>query len=293
MIILIKIINIINTYCNMNDTNIIGNKYKLIKQIGSGSFGSIFEGINIRTSEKVAIKIELISDDLKLLQHESNIYRILASVEGIPKIKWYGKDETKYYMVIDLFGKSLQDFLDRSKKMSLKLVLQIGVNILTILMKIHDNGFIHRDIKPENFLLTLNKPIKVVLIDFGLCKPYLLNNKHIEFKYKNKFLGTLNFASINTHNLYEQSRRDDLESLAYMLIYFYFGKLDWINDEYQDTFELENNYVRSMKKLLNNDNNTPKVLLDFYKNTTNLEFEEKPKYEKYIDSFRQELDNLQ
>jgi serine/threonine protein kinase len=273
--------------------NIIGNKYKLIKQIGSGSFGSIFEGINIRTSEKVAIKIELISDDLKLLQHESNIYRILASVEGIPKIKWYGKDETKYYMVIDLFGKSLQDFLDRSKKMSLKLVLQIGVNILTILMKIHDNGFIHRDIKPENFLLTLNKPIKVVLIDFGLCKPYLLNNKHIEFKYKNKFLGTLNFASINTHNLYEQSRRDDLESLAYMLIYFYFGKLDWINDEYQDTFELENNYVRSMKKLLNNDNNMPKVLLDFYKNTTNLEFEEKPKYEKYIDSFRQELDNLQ
>jgi len=273
--------------------NIIGNKYKLIKQIGSGSFGSIFEGINIRTSEKVAIKIELISDDLKLLQHESNIYRILASVEGIPKIKWYGKDETKYYMVIDLFGKSLQDFLDRSKKMSLKLVLQIGVNILTILMKIHDNGFIHRDIKPENFLLTLNKPIKVVLIDFGLCKPYLLNNKHIEFKYKNKFLGTLNFASINTHNLYEQSRRDDLESLAYMLIYFYFGKLDWINDEYQDTFELENNYVRSMKKLLNNDNNMPKVLLDFYKNTTNLEFEEKPKYEKYIDSFRQQLDNLQ
>jgi serine/threonine protein kinase len=172
----------------MDFTNIIGNKYKIIKQIGSGSFGSIFEGINIRTSEKVAIKMEAISDELKLLKHESNIYRILSNVDGIPKIKWYGKDETNYYMVIDLFGKSLQDLLDKTKKMSLKLVLQIGINILTILTKIHDIGFVHRDIKPENFLLTLNKPIKVFLIDFGLCKPYLINNNtHIEFKCKHKF----------------------------------------------------------------------------------------------------------
>jgi serine/threonine protein kinase len=276
----------------METINIIGNKYKTIKQIGSGSFGSIFEGINIRTSEKVAIKIELISHELKLLKHESNIYRLLANVDGVPKIKWYGKDELYYYMVIDLFGESLQELLDKSAKMSLKVVLQIGINILNILMKIHNNGFIHRDIKPENFLLTLNKPRKIVLIDFGISKPYLINNQHIEFKAKNKFLGTLNFASINAHNLYEQSRRDDLESIAYMLIYFYFGKLYWINDEYQDTFELENNYVMSMKKLLNNDNKIPKVLLDFYENTRKLEFEERPNYEKYIYNFREELNVL-
>ena len=137
----------------METTNIIGNKYKLIKQIGSGSFGSIYEGINIRTNEKVAIKIEIITDELKLLKHESNIYRLLANVDGVPKIKWYGKDELYYYMVIDLFSESLQDLLNKSKKLSFKVVLQIGINILNILMKIHDNGFIHRDIKPENFLL--------------------------------------------------------------------------------------------------------------------------------------------
>ena len=281
----------------MNDTKIIGNKYKIIKQIGSGSFGDIFEGINMRTSEKVAIKMEAISDELKLLKHESNIYRILSNVDGIPKIKWYGKDDMYYYMVIDLFGKSLQDLLDKTKKMSLKLVLQIGINILTILMKIHDIGFVHRDIKPENFLLTLNKPIKVFLIDFGLCKPYLINNNtHIEFKSKNKFMGTLNFASINAHNLYEQSRRDDLESVAYMLIYFYLGKLDWIQNENEaeviSDFESENNYVKNLKRLLSNDTNIPKVLIEFYKQIRTLEFEERPNYEKYLDNFREELVNV-
>jgi serine/threonine protein kinase len=270
----------------MDLRKIVGNKYKLIKQIGSGSFGSIFEGINIRTNEKVAIKIELITDELKLLKHESNIYRLLANVDGVPKIKWYGKDELHYYMVIDLFGDSLQDLLDKSKHLSLKVVLQIGINVLNILMKIHDNGFIHRDIKPENFLLTLNKPTKVVLIDFGISKPYLINNHHIDFKCKNKFLGTLNFASINAHNLYEQSRRDDLESVAYMLIYFFFGELDWINI-------CENDYVRSKKELIAINSNIPKVLVEFYKNVRTLEFEERPNYEKYIDSFRNDLGNLQ
>jgi serine/threonine protein kinase len=281
----------------METTNIIGNKYKLIKQIGSGSFGSIFEGINIRTNEKVAIKIEVISDELKLLKHESNIYRLLANVDGVPKIKWYGKDESYYYMVIDLFGESLQDLLDKSRKLSLKVVMQIGINVVNILMKIHDNGFIHRDIKPENFLLTLSKPTKVILIDFGISKPYLINNQHIDFKCKNKFLGTLNFASINAHKLYEQSRRDDLESLAYILIYFFFGELDWMvlaNENNSINFqeiETENNYVRSKKELIANNNNIPKVLLEFYENIRTLEFEERPNYEQYIDSFRKELNN--
>jgi serine/threonine protein kinase len=281
----------------METTNIIGNKYKLIKQIGSGSFGSIFEGNNIRTNEKVAIKIELISDELKLLKHESNIYRLLTNVDGVPKIKWYGKDNLYYYMVIDLFGNSLQELLYKSKKLSFKVVLQIGINILNILMKIHDNGFIHRDIKPENFLLTLSKPTKVVLIDFGISKPYLINNQHINFKYKHKFIGTLNFASINAHNFYEQSRRDDLESVAYMLMYFFLGELVWINDDNinsinLDEFGSENNYVRSKKELIINNSDIPNVLIDFYKNIRALEFEERPNYEKYIHNFREELNIL-
>jgi serine/threonine protein kinase len=276
------------------DINLIGNKYKLTKKIGSGNFGSIYKAINIRTNENVAVKLELIEAELKLLRHESNIYRLLSNIDGVPKIKWYGKDERYYYMVIDLFGDSLQELLNKYKKFKLKLVLQLGINILDILMKIHNVGFIHRDIKPENFLVSLNKPFKIYMIDFGISKPYILNNKHIPYQYKNKFVGNLNFASINTHNLYEQSRRDDLESLAYMLIYFYFGELEWINNNNNDNtdlndFEVDNKYIKNKKEFLHNNINIPKILLEFYEVVKNLEFDETPDYTKYMNEFRNEL----
>jgi serine/threonine protein kinase len=269
---------------------IINNKYKLIKKIGSGSFGTIFECLNIRTQEKNAIKLELIEDELKLLRYECNIYKILDGINNVPKIKWYGKDDKYYYMVLDLLGDSLQTLIDKSGKFKLKIILQIGINILNILNNIHDKGFIHRDVKPENFLLTINKPKKLFIIDFGISKPYLINKQHIKSKITNKFLGTQNFASINSHNFYEQSRRDDLESLAYMLIYFYFGKLPWMDEKQLLNKEEENLYVKNKKIDLINNNDIPNILLNFYKDILSLEFYEKPKYELYINNFKNELE---
>ena len=273
--------------------NIINKKYKLIEKIGSGSFGTIFKGINIRTNELVGIKVELIEDDLKLLKYESNIYIILYNVNGIPKIKWYGRDNKNYYLVLDLLGDSLEDLIIRSGRLKLKLILQIGVNILTILMEIHNKGFLHRDIKPENFLLSIEKPKKLFIIDFGISKPYIFNEKHIDFKITNKFIGTQNFASINCHNFYEHSRRDDLESLCYMLIYFYFGSLDWMNPEIVfSNKEEENNFVKNMKTQLIYNEEIPTILMNFYKNILSLEFNEKPDYNNFINIFKNKIEEL-
>ena len=151
--------------------DLINHKYLLIEKIGAGSFGSIYKGQNIRTKEFVAIKVESIINSFKLLKNETNIYQYLIGCEGIPTVKWYGKDNINYYMVINLLGKSLKDLINESKQISLLSTLKIGIKILDILMIIHEKGLVHRDIKPDNFLFGLNSKNKqIYIIDFGFCK---------------------------------------------------------------------------------------------------------------------------
>lgn len=195
-------------------------KYYLQEKVGEGSFGQVYRGINTRTKESVAIKVEPIIYNLKLLKNETKIYQFLRGIKGIPEVKWFGKDETNYYMVMDLLSVSLEDKLQEKKerKFSLSLTCQIGIQILDILEKVHNKGIIHRDIKPDNFLLLNND---VYLIDFGFCKSYLdVERQHIQPKATSGLIGSPKFASVHAHNHLELSRRDDLESLAYMLSYF-------------------------------------------------------------------------
>ena len=264
-------------------TNLINNKYKLIEKIGEGAFGSIYKGENVRTKELVAIKVEPIINHTKLLKNESTIYHFLINTEGMPNVKWFGKDNYNYYMVINLLGESLQSLKDRKGTFSLKLVLQIGIQIINLLSKIHNKGLIHRDIKPDNFLLGLNNKNKQIhIIDFGFCKTYLINDEHIEMKKTNNIIGTSNFASINAHDFNELSRRDDLESLGYMLIYFYLGELVW--KDYSS-----NEMIKILKNNITNDENIPKIILKYFEIVKSLEFKERPDYNFLINIFKNEL----
>ena len=246
--------------------SLIGNKYKLIEKIGEGAFGSIYKGENSRTKELVAIKVEPINNNTKLLKNESIIYQYLINNEGLPNVKWFGKDKINYYMVINLLGESLQTLKERKHNFSLKLVLQIGIQIIKLLKMIHNKGLIHRDIKPDNFLLGLNdKNRQIYIIDFGFCKSFLNDNKHIDMKKTNNIIGTNNFASVNAHDFNELSRRDDLESLGYMLIYFYFGELMW--KDYSN-----NEMIKIMKNNIINDENIPKIILKYFEIIKCLEF---------------------
>ena len=262
---------------------LINNKYKLLEKIGEGSFGSIYKGENIRTNEHVAIKIEYIQNNYKLLKNESKIYQYLTNTIGIPNVKWFGKDENNYYMVLNLLGESLQSVKDKKGCFSLKLVLQVGFQIISILKTIHDKGLVHRDIKPDNFLVGNNKQNKqIYMIDFGFCKTYIDNDKHIKIRKLNSLIGSLTYASINAHNFIELSRRDDLESLGYMLIYFFKGELEW-----QKTEDIKT--IINMKENIFEDKCVPEILKYYLKHVRGLAFEQTPNYIFIENMFKREI----
>lgn len=270
-------------------TALIGKKYVLLDLIGSGSFGSIYQGENVRTQEKVAIKVEPIKNETKLLKNEATIYQYLSNKKGIPEVKWYGKDSRNYYMVLNLLGDSLEAIKEQKGRFSLKTTLQIGINVLDLLLTIHEAGLIHRDIKPDNFLLGLSDSNKKInIIDFGLCKSYLINDKHIEMKQTSSLIGTPTYASINAHNFMELSRRDDLESLGYMLIYFYLGDLEW-----QKTDSTNHNLIKEMKTNIIYNTKIPLILIEYIKFVRSIEFEEKPFYHMLFEMLKMEIDKIE
>ncbi|GAB4850885.1 Casein kinase 1-like protein 10 [Ancistrocladus abbreviatus] len=211
--------------------HVIGGKFKLGRKIGSGSFGELYLGVNVQTSEEVAIKLESVKTKHPQLHYESKLYMLLQGGTGIPHLKWFGVEGDYNIMVIDLLGPSLEDLFNYcNHKFSLKTVLMLADQMINRVEFMHSRGFIHRDIKPDNFLMGLGrKANQVYVIDFGLAKKYrdLQTHKHIPYRENKNLTGTARYASVNTHLGIEQSRRDDLESLGYVLMYFLRGSLPW------------------------------------------------------------------
>lgn len=210
---------------------LVGNNFSLGRRIGSGSFGEIHVGTDINTGEEVAIKIESSTAKHLQLETESKLLQQLSEGVGIPKVKYSGKERNFNVMVMELLGPSLEDLFNFcNRKFSLKTVLLLAEQMLSRIEFIHKKNYIHRDIKPDNFLMGLGKNGGLVyLIDFGLAKQYVdpRSRIHIPYKENKSLTGTARYASVNTHQGIEQSRRDDLESLGYVLMYFNRGSLPW------------------------------------------------------------------
>ncbi|XP_042453187.1 casein kinase 1-like protein 2 [Zingiber officinale] len=209
----------------------VGNKFRLGRKIGSGSFGEIYLGTNIQTNEEVAIKLENVKTKHPQLLYESKLYRILQGGTGIPNVRWFGVEGDYNVLVMDLLGPSLEDLFNFcSRKLSLKTVLMLADQKLNRVEFVHSKSFLHRDIKPDNFIMGLGRRAnQVYIIDFGLAKKYrdTSTHQHIPYRENKNLTGTARYASVNTHLGIEQSRRDDLESLGYVLMYFLRGSLPW------------------------------------------------------------------
>ncbi|CAN1271102.1 Casein kinase 1-like protein 10 [Linum perenne] len=217
--------------------HLVGGKFKLGRKIGSGSFGELYIAVNVQTGEEVGVKLETVKTKHPQLHYESKIYMILQGgndhllAAGIPELKWFGVEGDYNVMVIDLLGPSLEDLFNYcNRKFSLKTVLMLADQLINRVEYMHSRSFLHRDIKPDNFLMGLGrKANQVYVIDYGLAKKYrdLQTHKHIPYRENKNLTGTARYASVNTHLGVEQSRRDDLESLGYVLMYFLRGSLPW------------------------------------------------------------------
>lgn len=262
----------------------IGNKYQVGAKIGSGSFGQIHLGLNAQTSEEVAIKFETIRTRHPQLLYESKIYQNLAGGLGIPNIHWYGVEGEFNVMVIDLMGPSLEDlFTQCNRRFSLKTVLMLADQMISRVEFIHAKNFLHRDIKPDNFLIGLGKKAnQIFVIDFGLAKKYRdpRTQQHIPYREGKNLTGTARYASINTHLGIEQSRRDDLEGLGYVLLYFLRGMLPWQGLRAQNRKE---KYDKIMQSKIDTSTaalcqSFPSEIATYMNYCKNLRFEERPDY---------------
>ena len=266
---------------------ILLKKYKIIKKIGKGSFGSVYLGKNIQQNRYVAIKLESKEQNDTILEREAYLLYSLKGF-GIPEAISFGQNLKYNILVQELLGKSIDRiFYEKKRKFSIKDCCMIGLQILDRLEYIHSKYIIHRDIKADNFLIGIKNKAIIYLIDFGLAKQYKSSKtgKHVKYSINKKWSGTSRFASANTLRGVEPSRRDDLESFCYLLLYLMRGSLPWdnINEESEINEIL---IIYKMKQYMTPEkmfNELPPQMIKFYKYCKSLDFEQKPNY-KYLRS---------
>lgn len=262
-----------------------GGKYKLKQKLGSGSFGDVYLAKDTETGLKCACKLEPVnSEHGALLKLENKIYNELAKhdAEGIPRVHWMGIEYGKRAMIMDRLGTSLDELLDQcGDQFSLKTVLMLADQMITRVESLHKSGYIHRDIKPENFLMGYGKDKHIVyLVDMGLCKKYIRYDEHIPYRNGKQLTGTARYASAHALLGEEQSRRDDMIALGYVMMYCLKGCLPWQGIK-------EKKRLAKYAKIAEMKKNTPleelcdgfpHEFVDYFKYCYALEFMEEPDY---------------
>lgn len=282
-----------------SSSNVVGVHYRVGKKIGEGSFGVIFEGTNLLNNQSVAIKFEPRKSDAPQLRDEYRTYKILVGCPGIPNVYYFGQEGLHNILVIDLLGPSLEDLFDHcNRRFSIKTVVMVAKQMLSRVQTIHEKNLIYRDIKPDNFLIGRpnSKAANVIhVVDFGMAKQYRdpKTKQHIPYRERKSLSGTARYMSINTHLGREQSRRDDLEALGHVFMYFLRGGLPWqglkaaTNKQKYEKIG-EKKQTTAIKDLCDG---FPEEMNKYLSYVRNLGFEDAPDYDYLRDLFTTALKN--
>ncbi len=259
---------------------IINNKYIIKNKVGEGNFGKIFIGKNKYTDEEIAIKIDT---NPIILKNEAVMYNYLSDVNGIPKLRAFGKEGKYNFLILDLLGDTLISKRERSSDIfTLDYVIGIGIKLIKIISNIHEKNIIHRDIKPDNIMYknhNKNADLDLYIIDFGLSKLYDETKKNF-VKKENLIVGTANFVSLHAHNGSMPSKRDDLESIGYVLLYIYYGELPWNSLMQIDKTDRINNIKKYKEKIIKGMSDN--IIIIFIKKCNKLKYTDTPDYSSLI-----------
>ena len=262
--------------------NVIDGRYKVLGKIGKGSFARVYQGIDIVTQKKVAVKVESL-DYSQNFERSLDIFSLAnqAEIQGIPRLLWSGNTSQHNILIMDYCGKDLTEFKDEnSAYFSESQIAKLAQSLLFSLEGLHSLGYIHRDIKPDN--ISRNATGQYFLYDYGLSGAFIDHEywDHYDFSDNASFVGTMRYASRHALNCYTQSRRDDLESLGYVMIYLFSGRLPWQGLDIS-------NKKRKMKEICRIKSSMsiqvlcldcPNSLYQYMQYCKNLGFYEKPEY---------------
>lgn len=284
---------------------VIAERWRLGSKVGSGSYGQVFratEAKRLVQTQAFAVKMEQRSELCiqSRLEKEYKIYKLLyegtETVVGLTCPHFYGQWTDKNILVMDLHGPSLHNILRREGAFPMKELLAIGKQVLMQIQCIHSKGFIHRDLNPKNMVTGLKDSKTVYIIDFGFAKRFRHGNerKHIRYKTGQRFIGTPIFSSARTDLGIEQSRRDDLESIGYSLVYLNKFSLPWTQVNAMGNAEHGVKLRRSKQRTTLTElcRGMPHEIREYFDYVLRLGFEEEPNYQMLIDLLSKASDKL-